>query len=491
MASFFGDMLPDEKLLPSEWIEKNIFLSKGESPEPGKIRLSRTPYIEGMIDVLAPDSPYIGAVWQKSSQIACSTGAYGLTGYWADYKPASIAIAMPGNGVLKRASRNRIQPMIDNSPALSKKFSQKKSRDSANSVKEKSFTGGTLYLISAKANDDLASFTARYAISDEYSRFPADLAGEGHPSLLIDARLQTYGDKARHLKLSTPTIKGECHVSNDYEETDKRKYFMHCPHCREKIDFEFKYLKWDRDDEGNHLPETVYYECKHCEGKIYEKKHKTKMMSKKDGAKWIATEPNPIRKDIAGFYINALYSPVGWKSWLSIVRDWLKAYKDENKRIGFYNLILGLPYELENKDAPDIIKIYNRREGYLRGTVPKEAEDAILLGGIDVQKDRLEITVRAVKLKEDGTLENWIIDHRAFLGDTVLSHPLKKYYFDPVSGHKSLTPWHKLYKYLITPLKTESGGQKVISSSAIDSGDKPHRVYLFSKRFPGRDCTCN
>jgi phage terminase large subunit GpA-like protein len=468
---------------PSEWMESNFNLTKKDSAEPGPFRFKRTPHLEEIVDCLGVDHPAKKVTWKKSTQVAASTGGNGLIGYWAEYAPAPILFTMPSEKVLKRASRNRIQPMIDASPVLSKIFSEKKSRDSANSATEKDFDGGVLYLASAASSNDLASVTVKYAVSDEYSKFPQSVSGEGSVDALVDARLQTFGGRSKHFKVSTPTIDGECLVSKDYELTDKRKRFVLCPSCRSEITLEFENLKWNKDKDGNHLAETVYYECPACEFHIDELKHKTKMLSKEGGAKWIATEKNPKEKNHVGFHINALYSPLGWKSWESIASDWIKGHKKKEDRIAFTNTVLGLAFKETNKNVPKVDLLMQRRESYPTGVIPEQANNFALLGGVDVQGDRIEITVRACGMRLDGTLESYIIDHRIFYGDVEISDPLKDFYFDPETGKKVPSPWGQLYNYLTTPLPTFDGKSKFIIGTAIDSGFKAHKTYLFARRF--------
>jgi len=481
IAAFYRMLQPRPKLKPSEWMEQHFVLSKKDSAEPGPIRLKRTPHLTEIVDCLGVDHPAKKVTWKKSSQIAASTGANGTIGYWAEYAPAPILFTMPSEKVLKRASRNRIQPMIDSSPALTKIFSEKKSRDSANSTTEKDFDGGVLYLASAGSSNDLASISVKYAVSDEYSKFPQSVSGEGSVDALVDARLQTFGGRSKHFKISTPTIDGECLVSKDYELTDKRMRFLPCPKCKADITLEFENLKWDKDEKGNHLAETVYYECPACEFHIHEKKYKTKMLA---GGRWIATEPNPKEKNHVGFYINALYSPLGWKSWESIASDWIKGHKKKEDRIAFTNTVLGLAFKETNKNVPKVDLLMQRRESYAAGVVPEAAVKYALLGGIDVQGDRLECTVRACYMRLDGTLESYIIDHKIFYGDTEISDPLKPFYYNPETGKKVESPWEQLYNYLATPLPTFDGKTKPIIGSVLDSGFKSHRCYMFARRFP-------
>ena len=473
-----------DKLLPSQWMEKYHYLNATSSSEPGLYSFERTPYMREPVDCMAPDSGVREMYGLKGAQIGWSEGSFGVKGFWMEHIGIPILYTMPSDKVLKRASRAKIDPFIKNSPVLAPLFSDKNEKDKTNNATEKHYEGGVLYLASAQSSNDLSSVTCRLAISDEISRFPASTSAEGSPIALIENRLNTFGARAKHMAFSTPTVVGECHASNEYEYTDKRRYFMPCPHCNEMITFEFEQLKWPKNEDGSHNVDGIYMECPACEGHIEEMKHKTWMMSEESGAKWIPTEKNPQKKHARGYQISSLYSPYGWLSWKDIAQRWLKACRTKEGRIAFTNTILGLAYEDSNKETPKVELIMQRRETYAIGVVPEAARDFALVGGIDCQGDRLEMTLRAIGMREDGSIESYVIDHKIFYGDINAADVNQPHYFDSVSGEKRQSPWEQLYQYLKTPVKCADGSEKQIISACIDSGWKSHKVYMFSRRFP-------
>ncbi|MCV5491374.1 phage terminase large subunit family protein, partial [Escherichia coli] len=68
---------------------------------------------------------------------------------------------------------------------------------------------------------------------------------------------------------STPTVKGVSRIEKAWLESDQRRYFVPCPHCGEYQVLEWGSkstpygIKWEKDSEGNGLPETAYYLCRH------------------------------------------------------------------------------------------------------------------------------------------------------------------------------------------------------------------------------------
>ncbi|CAI3958882.1 phage terminase large subunit family protein, partial [Commensalibacter papalotli (ex Botero et al. 2024)] len=68
---------------------------------------------------------------------------------------------------------------------------------------------------------------------------------------------------------STPTIKGLSRIEKLYQEGDQRRFYVPCPHCGGYQVLEWggkdvtHGIKWDKDEQGQALPETVHYVCKH------------------------------------------------------------------------------------------------------------------------------------------------------------------------------------------------------------------------------------
>src|SRR5206468_6159884 len=132
--------------------------------------------------------------------------------------------------------------------------------------------------------------------------------------------------------------------------TDQRFYFVPCPHCCCEQIFQFKNLRWEK---GKY--ENVKIECEHC-AELIEERFKTKMLS---SGRWVATAPGNANIHVVGFHISALYSPLGWKSWADVAKEWDEAQGDENKLKTFYNTVLGETYKLKT-DAPEWEKIFER-----------------------------------------------------------------------------------------------------------------------------------
>jgi Phage terminase large subunit (GpA) len=93
---------------------------------------------------------------------------------WVNW-PARVELA-------KRNSKQRIDPLIEESEVLRERVKERRSRDSGNTVLSKEFPGGVLILTGANSAVGLRSMPARYLFLDEVDGYPGDVQGEGDPS---------------------------------------------------------------------------------------------------------------------------------------------------------------------------------------------------------------------------------------------------------------------------------------------------------------------
>jgi len=103
----------------------------------------------------------------------------------------------------KRNSRQRIDPLIEESAALRDKVKPARSRDAGNTMLSKEFAGGILIMTGANSAVGLRSTPARYIFLDEVDAYPASADEEGDPvSLACQRRRENQprgGAKVCHL----------------------------------------------------------------------------------------------------------------------------------------------------------------------------------------------------------------------------------------------------------------------------------------------------
>ncbi len=446
---------PDPDLAVSEWADEYRLLSQKAASEPGPWRTDRTPYLREIMDCLSASSRTRRVVLCKGSQLGGTECGNNWIGYVIHQAPGPMMAVAPTVELAKRNSKQRIDPLIEESAALRGLVKERRSRDSGNTVLSKEFPGGVLVMTGANSAVGLRSMPVRYLFLDEVDGYPGDVEGEGDPIALAEARSRTFV-RRKALLVSTPTIAGRSRIEREYEASDKRRYFVPCPECGAYQTLEFAQLKWEKDK-----PETARYVCAHCEARLGDE-HKTQMLAR---GEWRATAPSPGQArgsghKAAGFHLSSLYSPVGWLSWVEIAQAWMKAQGHPDLLKSFVNTVLGETWA-ESREAPDWQRLYDRCEDYRIGIVPWGG--LILTAGVDVQKDRLEISVWAWGRDK----ESWLVEHRVLEGDTSRAEV-----------------WRALTAMLGETWPHQSGVDMTLVRTAVDSGYATQEVYAWARKQP-------
>lgn len=366
-------------------------------------------------------------------------------GYIIDHAPSPTLAVQPTVDLVRKFSKQRLEPLIEETPHLLAKVGEKKTKDSDNTIFSKSFPGGMIMLSGANSASSLRSMPMRNLFLDEIDAYPGDVDGEGDPVKLAEARQRTFA-KRKTFKISTPTDAAVSRIMREYDDSDRRKYFVPCPLCDHMQTLAFGNLHWE---EGR--PDTVYYKCEGCAGQLHNWQ-KTKMLR---AGEWRATNAEHANKKKAGFFINSLYSPVGWFGWHDIAREYEEALADTSKKKMkvFTNTILGMEWA-EESETPDHHRLYERREQYAIGTVPEPVK--FLTAGIDVQNDRVEIEVVGWGYGK----ESWSVDYQILHGDT--SKP---------------DVWAKLTEALGQTFPKDDKSRLSIQMACIDTGFNTQVVY--------------
>ena len=110
--------------------------------------------------------------FMAGSQVGKSEVILNLIGRIIDDDPGSILYIQPTLDDAKKFSRLRIAPMIRDCKVLSRKVADIKSRDSGNTMLQKSFAGGMLTMVGSNSASALASTPVRYVVGDEVDRWP-------------------------------------------------------------------------------------------------------------------------------------------------------------------------------------------------------------------------------------------------------------------------------------------------------------------------------
>jgi len=364
-------------------------------------------------------------------------------GYYIHQDPSPIMMVQPTKEMAEAWSKDRLVPMIRDTPVLNELIRVDNKRDGENTILHKRFPGGNITIAGANSPSSLASRPKRVMILDEVDRYPKSAKKEGRPSKLAIKRTTTFWNR-KILKSSSPTIRGESEIEDDYENSDQRKFWVKCPHCGEMQKMVFEQLKWPDGE-----PEKAAYVCAH-NGCIIHDGDKYYMLA---NGEWRAEAPF---KGIAGFHLSSLYSP--WVTFAAFAAKFVEYKRDPETLKVFINTELAETYE-ENLDGEGIEEdsLLNRVEDY------QGAPEGVLLVtmSVDVQDDRLELEILGWGMGE----ETWSIDYRVIHGDP---------------GTKEV--WDDLDDILETRIPHAGGFTLPITCACIDAGGHhADAVYTYCK----------
>lgn len=435
---------PPPDLSVSEWADMYRRLSSESSAEPGKWRTDRAPYQRKIMDQI--NNPEVETiVLMTSSQVGKTEILLNTIGYHIDYDPAPIMVMQPTVEMANTFSKLRLAPMLRDTPALKGKVADAKSRNSGNTILEKSFPGGVIVMVGANAPAGLASRPIRILLADEVDRFPASAGTEGDPLSLAEKRTTTFYNRKK-IFVSTPTIKGVSRIEKAYDSSTKEQWNLPCPSCGEYQPLKWGQIKFEYDDREQRVL-SVNHVCKHC-GAIH-----SEMEWKSGKGKWIAENPN---SKVKGFHLNELASP--WKRWEEIVEDFIEAKKNGKETLQVWvNTSLGETWE-EKGVGVEFDDLLDRREEY-GCEVPNKV--AVLTAGVDVQDNRLEYEI----VGWGPGKESWGIEYGSLMGDP---------------GQEFV--WNLLDNILFRDFIREDGTPLKIMSTCVDSGGHhTSSVYKYCK----------
>lgn len=399
---------PREKLSVSEWAARYRVLDERSSASPGPWDNARTPYAVGVMDALSDDSvdevTFVGP-----SQIAKSEVMLNAIGYWIDHDPGPVLYINGNRELARQFFRDRVKPMIEVCPRLTGRL--------AGDIDEQ----GTLSLIfdrmvaySAGSNSptNLRSKPIKFRVVDDLGVCEEGTAEEARQ------RGATY-ENGKLLKGGTFDYVGRG-MEAEYALSDKRRYYVPCPHCKACIVLVWEGITWEGsiDADPDVVERTAWYTCHACKGRI-ENRDKAWMLARgvwaaegetveAQSTGGIAGETGGDCKAVvvgelkrsrhAGFWIEGAASP--FRTFGQVARGFVET-RGRIERL-WWNGVVGKPWatktgrveieELRRLIAPPPPGP-GSEVGFAFGAVPAWA--CVLIASVDVQMDRMYIEVDA------------------------------------------------------------------------------------------------
>jgi len=433
---------PPPDLTVSQWADKYRRLSAESSAMPGIYRTSVTEYMREPMDMVGtPGVRRITCMF--SAQVAKSTFLENVIGYLMHYDACPILHVSPTLASMKMFSKERLSPMLRDTPVLKGLVKDARSRDSDNTIDTKKFPGGNLAMVGANAPAGLASRPVRAVFFDEVDRFERSAGSEGDPIALAIKRATTYWNRII-IMVSTPGNKGASRIEEEFEKGDQRYYYVPCPDCGHYQRLRWEHVHFDKED-----PDGAVYVCAAPEcGSIWDDATRNKIVHK---GHWRATKP--YNGNIS-YHLNQLYSP--FAPLADGVREFLEAKGNPELLKTWVNTFLGETWE-DAGERIDYTDVMDKQEEY-ESQIPYDV--TLLTCGVDIQDTWFEAEI--VGWGDDN--KSWSIDH-------------KKFYGDPSTP----APWAELRAYLKQIYVHPEFGEIPIRSTCVDTGGHfTTEVYKFT-----------
>jgi len=449
-AAARGLAAPPERSV-AEWADAERILGPEEGPYPGRWRTDRAPYLREIMEVCSLNHPARRVTLMASAQVGKTMVLLNTGGQIAAETPTTVLWVTPSLDEARQFNREKLEPMIANTPAVSGRIKAQTSRDESGSTTMlKRFPGGSIELTGANSSKGLQMRTKRVVLLDEVSEFPQDVDGRGDPVAMAEARTTAWTGREKIIASSTPGTKGSCRISDRWAEGSRGRFHLACPHCDSRQALEIENLRWPAGE-----PERALYHCTAC-GAGIEHRHKADMLAR---GTWVHERPELLVVH-ASYALNALYSPfVSW-AWVAKKRE--DSRDDPRQDKVFTQQVAGLPYE-PRFDVPAYQMLWERRGSWAARRIPPEC--LFLVGAADVQGDRIEWAVYGI----DRHFGQWWIDGGILEGDPNL---------DPV--------WHDLDGVITRRWPDAWGRDWPLVSFGVDTGYLPQRAYGWVRRHAHR-----
>jgi phage terminase large subunit GpA-like protein len=445
---------PPAAMTVSEWADAHRVLSGKGSAEKGPWRTERTPYLREPMDCLSPSSPWRRVVLMFGSQMGKTEVVLNWLGAIIHLWPAPSLLVQPTIDMAKRLNRQRLDPLLSETPVLRELVAPARSRDSGNTMFSKEFRGGLFVLTGANSGSALQSMPAANLAADEVSSYPLEADDKGDPLENAEARTTTF-PMGKVLITSTPGTRGACRITEEFERrSDQRRFHVLMPCCGSLEVLRWReHMKWDRPDG------EVWCQCPAC-GERVGQYHKTAMLT---GAVW---RPS-VKGDglTAGFHLPGWYAPAGWTPWEQIRDEFLRAKEDPLLLKGWVNKRAAEAWEDEAvaRINADGLMARVAADAYPSGTVPDGV--LLLLMAVDTQDTWLETTVWGFGRGE----ECWRIWHQKVEGDP--------------AGDEV---WKQIDTIRRTVWPRAGGGEMTVRQCAVDTGGHfTHEAYEYCRRNAG------
>lgn len=256
----------------------------------------------------------------------------------AGWRGRVSAYVLPSYKVRNRFVQSRVNPLLLQVPAYRDRCPGgaigEDAKGGAENLALKRFGRGALMFLGSETETDFVEFSADLLIVDEY-----DSCNQRNVALAWNRLRESPFPQT--IYVGNPSLPRQG-ISREYDESDRRRWFVRCDHCGERQNIDWFRNVVERDDAGRWiardrkgwaLGEVVRPCCVRC-ARPFDRTP--------EQALWVQETPSNPRR---GYAMSRL--DICDESLRQLVVEWLRAQGNPDLVRAFFNSVLGLGYEFE------------------------------------------------------------------------------------------------------------------------------------------------
>jgi phage terminase large subunit GpA-like protein len=368
-----------------------------------------------------------------SSQTGKTTMQLIQLAYIIAMEPGPVINVQADLHAAEKFSKDRLSPLFRDCQAVAAKVAPMKARDSGSTIYGRKFIGGQVNIVGSNSPSGLSASPNRFVQMDELDRWQASAGVEGDQEKLAEARAKRFPNR-KICKVSSPSVKGASRIAAAFSRNSTEEELEHpCPACGL-----LQVLRWKNFEWPDGEPEKVAYRCEGCYSLI----HQNQRAWMQSRVSWRVNNPDAPNYSSRLAEFQTTYS----RPWPELALEWMEAQGNPERIKAFLNTVCAELWDDQAQANVKEAELLERREQY-GPAVPDAA--AVLTAGVDVQDDRVEVSVYAWGAGE----ESWLMEHRVIPGDP---------------GQPAI--WSALDAYLGQSWSHSVLGQINVAAACIDSG---------------------
>ena len=371
-----------KQMAVSEFAEANVTITEGAA-RGQKFSYRNRPYFREPTDAMGDNRHNCRVVLVTPTQVGKTTAFLNYLYYIITYDPDNTLIILDSNKTAEKLSRVRVRPFLRTQVKLdSLQKGAQVDYDKSSSTNNISLAAGKNILIgSARSASDLCSFSCKYLLCDETSRYPTVLDKEGDPITLAMQRQETY-TRSMAILTSTPTTE-DCTIWQHYKLGTQNRWSAICE-CGHYMPVDYKDIDFTDIEHPT-------YACPKC-GTVYDEytvQYKLKHAYAPDA------NQDPFRDSYGrvckSYHVPGTLCPERY-TWKYLREKELAARQTgAGGYQSFVNTSLGEVYYPGIDESIDVNKMVQCRRYFDKDHIPKWVQ--FVTCGIDTQDNRFELIV--------------------------------------------------------------------------------------------------